>query len=401
MQSALRRVIGVAVTAACLLLMTAGSAYAVPNDVVDHWARPAIEDLVRQGVLVGYPDHTFKPDRFVSRGEFARMSVKAFNLPANHGKSFKDTSAHWAKADVAAIAGSGAVDGYPDGTFRPDQPITRAEVVAALNRLLNVGTKEQVFGQDWVQSYPDVPESHWAFRLIELARRLDYLPPSYGTSFSPGAVVTRAEAAWMIDRVEKLGRQRGSAIEVDPDTGTITVLPEEAGNPVAVQVDPDALVLRNNSAVPLEQILTNDELLALTGPDGLAKVVKASGKVNTNDLYSRLNGLTSGALTPETITAITRGDWTTAEEGLKNILFDRLTRMGLGPGEAQSLLDRDWVSLDLMSRDRLVAALSSRLGLSTDMSEAILSQDLARVKELLQTEITAAALGRLLQGQAS
>lgn len=395
-----RRMSTIILTAVTLLLLAAGTAYAVPNDVVNHWAQPAIKDLMRQGVLVGYPDGTFKPDRFVSRAEFARMCVKAFGLPANGSKTFKDLTTHWAKADVAALAETGAVDGYPDGTFRPDQPITRAEMVAALDRLLKVGAKEQVFGQDWSQSYPDVPKSHWAFRLVELARRLDYLPPSYGTSFLPGTVVTRAEAAWMIDRVEKLGRERGSAVEVDPDTGTITILPDSGGDPAAVQIDPDALVLRNNAAVPLEQVLTNDELLALTGADGLAKVVLASGKVNSNDLYSRLNGLAKGALTPETVTAITRGDWTAAQTGLQNILFDKLTQMGLGPGEAQSLLDQDWVSLDLMSRDQLITALSSRLGLSTDMSEAILSQDLSRIKELLQTEVTAAALGKLL-GQAS
>ena len=158
--------------------------------------------------------------------------------------------------------------------------------------------------------------------------------------------------------------------------------------------------MRNNASVPLNQILTNDKVVALNGSDGLAKVVMTSGNVNTNDLVSRLSGITSGLLTPDAAMAIASGDWTTVKENLKGLLFDRLVQMGLGPGEAQSMLDQDWMTLDLLSRDQLVTALSTRLGLSTDLSMAILSQDLTQIKSMLQSELTAAALGRLLQGQA-
>ena len=386
-----------AALAALLLLLAAGVAQAVPADVKDHWAYPAINDLMRRGILAGYPDHTFKPDRFVSRAEFAKIAVKAFHLPAADENAFTDTAGHWARRYIAALAGSGIADGYSDGTYRPDQSITRAEMVSMLDKLLGLGTEDQVFGQDWTPSYPDVSESHWAFRLVEVARRLDYLPPSYGASFLPEAVVTRAETAWMVDRVVGLERTTGTAAEINGDVGTLTVMPEDGGDPELVQVDPEALVLRNNSSVSLGQVMPDDRLQTLAGRDGLAKVVKASGRVNTNDLVSRLNGLTRGVLTPEAVAAIAKGDWTAAQEGLKNILFDRLLETGLSPGEAQSLLDRDWVTLDLLSRDQLVNALSGRLGISTDLSEAILARDLTRLKEVLQTEITAAALERFLQ----
>ncbi|MGE5598954.1 MAG: hypothetical protein ACM3XS_06205, partial [Bacteroidota bacterium] len=154
----------------------------------------------------------------------------------------------------------------------------------------------------------------------------------------------------------------------------------------------------NNSAVTADQIVADDKLVALVGRDGLAKVVRASGEINRNDLASRLSGLTKGILTPDTARSLVAGDWSAAQEALKGVLFDRLIQMGLGPGEAQSLLDRDWMTLDLLSRDRLITALSSRLGLSTDLSEALLSQDFSRIKSALQSEITALALGRFLQG---
>lgn len=380
-----------------LLGLRAGTVKALPADVGYHWARSAIQSLTKQGVLKGYPDGTFKPDRFVSRAEFARMTVKTFGLPADGSGSFKDTVRHWAKNDIAALVKSGALNGYPDGSFRPDQPITRAEAAAALNRLLGLGAKEQVFGSAWTEVFPDVARNHWAFRHIELARRLGILPASYSPVFRPEAVATRAETAWMLDRAEQLQQKKGLAIEVNPGAGLITVVPADgAGEPSSFEVDPEALVLRNNAEVALDKVLIDDKVLALVDSTGQAKVVMTSGKVNTDDLLSRLGGMTRGALDPETIAAIVRGDWSGAQAGLNNVLFDRLIEMGLSPGEAQSLLDQDWVSLDLMSRDQLVDALATRLGLPADLSAAILSRDLGQVKEMLRTELTAMALGRLL-----
>lgn len=399
MHHRIKRAYTIVFAAGILLMTAAGTARAVPADAARHWSEPAVKDLMKRGVLTGYPDRTFKPDRLVSRAEFARMAVKAFGLPAAGANPFKDLAGHWAKSDAAALAGSGAIEGYADGTFRPDKPVTRAEMVAALGRLLKIGNKEQVYGQNWTPVYPDVPKSHWAFRYVEAARRLDYLPPSYGVSFLPSAAATRAEAAWMIDRILKLERTTGTVMEANPEIGTFTVMPADGGDPVTVKADPDALVLRNNSEVSLDKILVNDELLALNTPDGSARLLKAGGRVNAGDLAARLNGWTKGILTPETVTAIASGDWTMARQGLESVLFDRLVEMGLGPGEVQSLLDQDWVTLDLLSRDKLIMALSSRLGVSTDLAESILSRDLGRLKELAQTEIAAAALGRLLQPQ--
>ena len=384
-----------------LLLFTAGSARAaVPADAAGHWAKPAIANLIRRKVVVGYPDGTFKPDRFVSRAEFARMAVKAFGLSSPEGgqggKVYADTAGHWAREDVAALTATGAMAPYQDGTFKPDRPITRSEIVAALDRLLGFGTKEQVFGGNWPASYPDVPESDPNFRLVELGRRLGYMPPSYAPSFLPGALVTRAEAAWMLDRIQRMKRIRGSLTGVEPDLGVFTIDPDGEGGPVTVRVDPEALVLRNEVAVGVEKILAGDRILAFIDEDNQARAIKASGKPNTDDLFARLNALTKGVLTPETVAAILAGDWDAVRGGLETILFDRLVEMGLSPGEAQSLLARDWVTLDLLSREELTQALSSRLGISTELAEAILSRDLARVKELLQTELVALALGRLL-----
>ncbi|MCL6614813.1 MAG: S-layer homology domain-containing protein, partial [Firmicutes bacterium] len=174
--------------------------------------------------------------------EFARMAVKSFGLSSPEGgqggKVYADTAGHWAREDVAALAAAGALAPYQDGTFKPDRPITRSEIVAALDRLLGFGAKEQVFGGEWPASYPDVPESDPNFRLVELGRRLGYMPPSYAPSFLPGALVTRAEAAWMIDRIQRMKRIRGTVVSVEPELGLLTVSPDGGTETLTVELDP-------------------------------------------------------------------------------------------------------------------------------------------------------------------
>ncbi|MGQ9779121.1 MAG: S-layer homology domain-containing protein [Bacillota bacterium] len=387
----------IALAVVIFFLAAAGTAEAARlKDIQDHWAASAVENLLRRGIVVGYPDGTFKPDRLLTRTEFARMAVKAFGLSDTTKQTCSDTVGHWAAKDIAALLATGAVEPYADGRFRPERPVSRREIVVALARLLGFGNKEQVFGEGWSVFYPDVPSSDPDFRLIELARRLGYLPPSYAPSFLPGASVARAEAAWMFDRVLRIKRIRGTVTEIEPELGLMTLKQDEKGEETSLRLDPDVFVLRNNAAVEPAKLLQGDRVLAFVGPDGLAKAIKASGKANANDLAARLQALTKGLLKPETVAAILAGNWDVARQDLEMILFDRLVEMGLTPGEAQSLLARDWVTLDLLSRQELIRALSSRLGISTELAEAILGRDLARVKELLQTELVALALGRLL-----
>ncbi|NLG84421.1 MAG: S-layer homology domain-containing protein [Firmicutes bacterium] len=391
------RLFFVALAAWIFLLFTTGTVEAARlKDIQNHWASSAVENLLRRNVVVGYPDGTFKPDRLLSRAEFARMAVRAFDLPEAVEETCPDTVGHWAAKDIAALLATGAMEPSADGRFRPERPVSRREVVVALARLLGFGQKEQLFGEGWPVSYPDVPSSDPDFRLIELARRLGYLPPSYAPSFQPGASVTRAEAAWMCERVLRIKSLQGTLIGIEPELGLMTVEEDGKTELTSLRLDPDVLVLRNNAAVDPAKLLPGDRVMAFIGTDGLTKAVKASGKANADDLAARLQALTKGLLRPETVRAILTGDWEAARADLELILFERLVEMGLSPGEAQSLLARDWVTLDLLSREELVLALSSRIGISTELAEAILARDLARVKELLQTELVALAVGRLL-----
>lgn len=102
------------------------------TDINGHWAQKNIEQLVGAGVIGGYPDGTFKPDNTITRAEFVAMLVKAFKLENQVGRNFADSAAHWAKDYIARAAAGGIVTGYDNDTFGPDDPVTREQMAVMI-----------------------------------------------------------------------------------------------------------------------------------------------------------------------------------------------------------------------------------------------------------------------------
>jgi len=98
------------------------------KDVAGHWAFDNIKNLIALGAVNGYPDGSFKPDNNITRAEFAAILVKAFKLENKGGKTFADTMSHWAKDFIAAAAANGIINGYDAATFGPDDLITREQM---------------------------------------------------------------------------------------------------------------------------------------------------------------------------------------------------------------------------------------------------------------------------------
>jgi hypothetical protein len=174
------------------------------TDTENTWAGDCIHDLAAKQVIQGYPDQTFRPNATVSRAEFATMLLQAFpNLPVPPTPGavprFEDISGHWAGSIVIAVAGRNLMAGYPDGTFRPNAPIRRAEVVVALMRAQPASTArptEEVLSRalyDWgaVPQYARIP---LAATIIH-NRLVNYPLPNF---FRPEAMASRAEVAALI-----------------------------------------------------------------------------------------------------------------------------------------------------------------------------------------------------------
>ena len=100
------------------------------------WCNAAVSTMTVGGIVQGYPDGSFRPRANITRAEFAAMAVRFFDVEYDGPDLFSDTTGHWASDLINKAASAGIILGFKDGTFRPDQDITRAEAIAIFNRVL-------------------------------------------------------------------------------------------------------------------------------------------------------------------------------------------------------------------------------------------------------------------------
>ncbi|MBP3448591.1 MAG: S-layer homology domain-containing protein [Clostridia bacterium] len=137
------------------------------TDVVEGaWHTPYIKYLSNVKIINGYEDGTFKPDAPITRAEFATIASRFFELEKGAENTFVDvTDSHWAKEYIDSAVIKGWLKGYEDGTFKPDQAIKRSEAVTIVNRMLNRAADKAYIEANYekVLDYPDIDESHWAY----------------------------------------------------------------------------------------------------------------------------------------------------------------------------------------------------------------------------------------------
>ena len=101
------------------------------------WFNAAVSTLSKAGIISGYPDGSFRPNGSITRAEFATIAVRFFDVQYDGAHLFPDIDGHWAQDYIDQAGSAGLVNGYPDGTFGPDRSITRAEAVTLVNRTLD------------------------------------------------------------------------------------------------------------------------------------------------------------------------------------------------------------------------------------------------------------------------
>ncbi|MDR1589678.1 MAG: InlB B-repeat-containing protein [Oscillospiraceae bacterium] len=131
------------------------------------WFNTEVSTLVRSGILTGYPDGTFRPNDSVTRAELAAMAVRFAAVMGETGDidtAYTDTDGHWAQGDIYRASEIGWFNGYPDGSFKPDGFITRAEFVALVNRMLRRApeTAEDLL-PDSMKTWPDNTPDKWYY----------------------------------------------------------------------------------------------------------------------------------------------------------------------------------------------------------------------------------------------
>ncbi|ULO09856.1 chitobiase/beta-hexosaminidase C-terminal domain-containing protein [Paenibacillus sp. 19GGS1-52] len=152
-----------------------------------------IELATKLGIIRGYEDGSFRANMTITRAEFATMLVKALGLTSEGDSSFKDTQDHWATEAITTLKASGIIKGYLDGTFKPNQSISRAEIVAMLSKVINTTLVKS-------DRFKDVSGS-WAEYEINTLSEMGIVKGGADGSFKPNASATRYESILMILRM--------------------------------------------------------------------------------------------------------------------------------------------------------------------------------------------------------
>ena len=136
------------------------------SDASDDWYSKAVNYVVGKGLISGYPNGTFKPNESITRAEFAQMISGYIKNEKAGSSDFKDVKDHWAKDAIDKLNGNKNVTGYPDGSFKPNAKITRAEAVTILNSVFNRNTNKNSLNNvntSSLNKFSDVNEGFWAY----------------------------------------------------------------------------------------------------------------------------------------------------------------------------------------------------------------------------------------------
>jgi hypothetical protein len=167
----------------------------------DYWAKDVVAEIATLGIVTGYPDGTFRPDGPINRAEVTTLLVRALGekLPDVGENVFVDLPAtHWAAKYIKEGSNRKYVLGYPDGTFRPANRINKAEGVVLLARFGELTPPENVLEAP----YPDLPGRHWAAPLVTAAKQAGLLQYLEGRNFEPANDLTRAEAVEILSKTK-------------------------------------------------------------------------------------------------------------------------------------------------------------------------------------------------------
>lgn len=187
------------------------------KDTKGHWAEKEITDLSNQGIVNGFQDGTFRPDSVITRVEFVSLVNKLFRFSATGSVNFTDVQAKdWFASQVGIAAQAGYIQGDTEGAFHPKQPLNRSETAVILSRLVPFVTKSDTDPLSGFGDRSSVP----SYSRDAFGGAIDsgYMTGFKDGTLRPNKTLTRAEAAVLLDRVLKqtVGPGAGGSLKVAP-----------------------------------------------------------------------------------------------------------------------------------------------------------------------------------------
>jgi len=182
----------------CLMfsLMPANTFAFQATDISGHWAQVKIQSWIDKGLIKGYPDGTFKPDQDITRAEFMALVNRAFGYTAVAPITYTDVKAgSWYAPEVAKAQAAGYITGYPDGTMKPENPITREEVATIVARIKNLTSDANA-----ADKYTDASKiGSWSKGQVGAVTSAKIMQGYPDGSFMPQGLITRAEVVEALD----------------------------------------------------------------------------------------------------------------------------------------------------------------------------------------------------------
>lgn len=203
------------------------------SDLTGHWAGNTIQEWINKGLAKGYVDGSFKPDNNITRAEYMSLVNNAFGLTAKTEIQFKDVKNNdWYYEVIQKAVGAGYIGGYPDGTMKPDSPITRQEAAVVIAKIKNLEQNQVAASQ-----LTDVSNiASWSKGYIGAVVKAGFMKGYPDSSFKPDAQIKRGEAIVALNNA--LGVVYDKAGTYGPATGSETI----DGN---VMISTDGVILQN------------------------------------------------------------------------------------------------------------------------------------------------------------
>ena len=167
-------------------------------DMNGHWAQLYVQEMSDRGIMNGYEDGSFRGENNITRAELAKTLVEAFGIADGEGSSFADVSSDkWYAAYIARASKAGIINGFVDGSFGPDEKVTRQDAALMLYRAMSIGRTLPI-GYTFFNDDLDIAD--YASGAIRTLGDLKIVNGSGNKEFKPNSSITRAEVATIICR---------------------------------------------------------------------------------------------------------------------------------------------------------------------------------------------------------
>ncbi|WP_438433912.1 carbohydrate binding domain-containing protein [Gorillibacterium sp. sgz500922] len=289
-----------------------------------HYVAAAIAKWQQAGLLKGYPDGSLRPDQALSRAEFAVLLERLFGYPTNGTTAYPDVpAAAWYAAELAGLRTAGLLQGYPDGTFRPNQNVTRQEAVAVLYKAFQLGGGSSHPAESAKTAYSDDAAIQGYARAAVLEfDRLGYVKGS-GGRFQPNGALTRGQFAVILDRMADRLVQ-ASAAATGSAANSVVVNRDDANlKNMSIQGNLYLAPGIGEGTVTLEKVSVKGKTFVNGGGEHSVRLTDSTlGETVVNKEGGRVRVVASGTTTVAAATV--RSGAVLVSENVKGIAFPRV-----------------------------------------------------------------------------